>query len=190
MTTSKQTQSDTIHQISRQIGRRAGNVFTTRQLWCSGAVLVVLNRVLGGDLTQELAIRLAAGWGKGIGGGGCVCGGLSGGALALGLFLGNGRLAPAGDRVVLKATKQLHDQFKADQGATCCRVLVKKGAPGSKALYRQCAQRTARAAELAAELILHERPELIQSVDHDYLNRNESRLSARLKIAADRLKPD
>ncbi len=188
MKINRQTRNHTIEQISLQIGQRAENLFLTRQLWCSGAVLVVLNRALRGDLTQDLAIRLAAGLGKGLGGGGCVCGGLSGGALALGLFLGNGRLAPAGDPTVLKATRQLHDQFKTDHGATCCRVLLNKNAPGSHLQYRECARRTAKAAEVTGQLILNQRPELIQGVDWDYLNLKESRLGARLKIAVDRLK--
>lgn len=188
MTSRQLSQKHTIDDISRQIGHRAGNLFVTRQLWCSGAVLVVLNRALGGDLPQELAIRLAAGLGKGLGGGGCICGGLSAGALALGIFLGNGHLAPSGDETVLTATRQLHDQFKSAHGSTCCRVLVRQTSGNAKPDYRQCALRTAKAAEIAATLIMNQRPELIRHADWDYLNQNESRLGARLKIAADRLK--
>jgi len=103
--------NQSIYEISRSIGQRAGNLFLTRQLWCSGAVLVVLNRVLNGDLTQDQAIRLAAGMGEGMGNAGCICGGLNGGALALGLFLGNGRLSPGGDQVVMKATRWLRPNF-------------------------------------------------------------------------------
>ncbi len=188
MNTHQETQNQTIEHLTRQIGRRAANLFETRQLWCSGAVLVVLNRALGGDLTQDLAVRLAAGFGKGLAGGGCVCGGLSGGVLALGLFLGRGRMAPAGDPVVLKATRRLHDKFKSAHGATCCRELLRSSGPGPRAQYSDCARRTASAAQLTAELILNQRPELIQSVDWDYLNQHENRLNARLKMASQRFK--
>ena len=174
--------------VSRLIGERAGNLFRTRQVWCSGAVLVVINRVLDGDLTQDQAIRLAAGLGDGMGGAGCICGGLSGGALALGLFLGNGRLSSGADQTVLKATRWLHDQFKQDLGSACCRILLKRGENGSRSQLRACAERTAKAAELCATRILKQRPELIRRVDWDYLNHRDGKGGARLNIIADQLK--
>ena len=174
--------------LAKQVGERSANLFLTRQLWCSGAVLVVMNRALGGDLTQSMAIRLGAGLGDGMGGSGCLCGGLNGGALALGLFLGNGRLSPGGDQKVLNATHQLHNDFKAAHGSTCCRILTKHVKMGSGRQYQACAERTAKAAELATGLILHHRPELIEGVDWDYLNQKDGPLGARLKIVADQLK--
>ena len=180
--------SDHFANLVRKIGQRAANLFLTRQLWCSGAVLVVLNRTFGGDLTQNMAIRLCAGLGDGMGGSGCLCGGLNGAALALGLFLGNGRLSPGGDQIVLTATHQLHSAFKAAHGSTCCRILTKPVQMGSRQQYRACADRTAKAAELAAGLILHHRPELAAHADWDYLNEKDGMLEARLKIVADRLK--
>jgi C_GCAxxG_C_C family probable redox protein len=181
-------QHSSITQAAERIGERAANLFLTRQLWCSGAVLVVLNQVLGGDLTQEMAIRLAAGLGDGMGGSGCLCGGLNGGALALGLFLGTGRLAPGGDQKVLEATHALHNRFKAVFGSTCCRVLTKRDADDRSTSHsRACAQRTAKAAELTAALILDQRPELIEDIDWPYLNQKDGRIGARIKIVADRL---
>lgn len=177
----------TIETASRLIGQRAGNLFQTRQLWCSGAVLVVLSRGLDGDLTQDLAIRLAAGLCEGMGSG-CVCGGLSGGVLALGLFIGTGRLSPGGDQRVIKATRWLHNEFKKVHGSACCRVLMKKAAGVSNAQYLACANRTASAAQLSAESILHFRPELIHKVDWDYLKKEDGIVSARMKIVADRLR--
>lgn len=174
--------------LAKTIGERSANLFLTRQLWCSGAVLVVLNRVLGGGLTQETAIRLCAGLGDGLGGSGCLCGGLNGGALALGIFLGNGRLSPGGDQKVLAATHLLHSRFKAAHGSTCCRILTKHVEMGSRRQYEACAGRTAKAAELAAELILDHRPELMEQVDWDYLNQKDGILEARFKIVANRLK--
>jgi C_GCAxxG_C_C family probable redox protein len=171
-------------QACRLIGQRAANLYRTRQLWCSGAALVALNQSLGGDLTQEMAIRLAAGLGDGMGGSGCLCGGLNGGALALGLFLGTGRLSPGGDKKVLDATRQLHKRFKAAFGSACCRLLMKKNS-GESALYgNDCTLRTAKAAELAAVLILDHRPELSQRIDWKYLNQMDGIIGARIKIVA------
>jgi C_GCAxxG_C_C family probable redox protein len=177
-----------VEAISRLVGERAGNLFLTRQLWCSGAVLVVINRVLGGDLTQDQAIRLAAGLGDGMGGAGCICGGLNGGALALGLFLGDGRLSSGGDRTVLKATRWLHDQLKKDLGSACCRILLKKDGSDTQSQLRACAGRTAKAAELCAARILRHRPELIRRVDWDYLKHQDGRVGARLNIIADQVR--
>ena len=177
-----------VEAICKRIGERAGNLFLTRQLWCSGAVLVVLNRVLDGDLTQDQAIRLAAGMGEGMGSAGCVCGGLNGGAMALGLFLGNGRLSPGGDQIVMKATRWLHDQFKDSHGSACCRILMKKDRAGSRTQFRACAGRTGKAAELTAMKILEHRPELTERVDRDYLNHEDGMVGARIKIIADKLK--
>ncbi len=174
--------------VSRLIGERAGNLFRTRQIWCSGAVLVVINRVLDGDLTQDQAIRLTAGLGDGIGGAGCICGGLSGAGLALGLFLGNGRLSSGGDQTVLEATHWLHDQFKQELGSACCRILLKKDGIGIRSRLDACAGRTAKAAELCATRILKHRPELIRRVDWAYLNRQDGKVGARLNIIADQLK--
>ena len=174
-----------IAQAAERIGERAANLFSTRQLWCSGAVLVVLNQALGGDLSQETAIRLAAGLGDGMGGSGCLCGGLNGGALALGLFLGTGRLSPGGDKKVLEATRQLHIRFKAAFGSACCRILMKTR---ESAIHtHDCAQRTAEAAELTAALILAQRPEVSQRIDWNYLNQNDGKIGARIKIIANQL---
>ena len=174
--------------VAQKIGDRSANLFLTRQLWCSGSVLVVLNRTLGGGLEQTMAIRLCAGLGDGLGGSGCLCGGLNGAVLALGLFLGNGRRSPGGDQKVLQATRKLHRQFKAIHGATCCRILTKHLTMGTELQYQACAQRTASAAGLATEAILEHRPALLDQVDWNYLNGSDSGISTRLKIVADWLK--
>jgi len=166
------------------IGKRAANLFLTRQLWCSGAVLVTLNQALGGALSQRMAIQLCAGLGDGLGGSGCLCGALSGATLALGLFLGNGRLAPGGDQRVLKFTNTLHRQFKAHYGSTCCRVLTKSLPMGTAVQMTACAERTACAAKMAARQILNTIPQLAESADWDFLNQSDSPLRARLKVVA------
>lgn len=179
--------NDACKQAGLLIGQRAADLFLTRQLWCSGAALVVLNQALGGGLTRELAIRLASGLGDGMGGSGCLCGALNGSALALGLFLGTGRLAPGGDKLVLKTTRQLHDKFQRAFGSACCRVLMKNDRHNARSRNQACARRTAKAAEITAALILCHQPELIQQVDWNYLNENGGLIGARIEAAADRL---
>ncbi|MEE4243037.1 MAG: C-GCAxxG-C-C family protein, partial [Desulfopila sp.] len=77
------------------------------------------------------------------------------------------------------SARQLHDTFRAANGATCCRVLSGKSRCDSqRSRFRQCADLTANAAEMAATLIITERPELIQSADHRFLRTSDSCITA------------
>lgn len=179
--------NDSPNEAIKLMGIRAGDIFLSHQLLCSGAVLLTLNQGLSGDLTQDQVIRLAAGLGDGLGGSGCLCGGLNAAALALGLFLGDGRLASPVNQVVLDATHELHSLFQSAFSATCCRVLTKKLVHGSREHYKRGAQHTAKAAALAAELILRHKPERIMQVNWKFLNQKESRLGTCMKVVANKL---
>ncbi len=165
-------------ELVRLVGHRAHNLFSTGQLLCSEAVLTVLNRGLQGGLSDELAIRLASTLPQGIGDSGCTCGALTGGAVALGLFLGRDR--PGGrDRLkAMEAAHALHNEFKAMFGSTCCRVLTRKVKDQPRAHMEQCAQFTRSAAEMTAGLILDRLPDLIIRADPDYLRKQDSRIGA------------
>lgn len=165
------------------IHQRAHNLFATRQLMCSEAVLVVLNRAFDGGLSDELAIRLTSALPEGIGGSGCTCGALSGGVLAIGLFLGRERPGQSGKKA-RKAAKELHNLFKNSFRSTCCRVLTKKVKDDSAAHFKQCAEFTGTAAAQAAGVIIQAKPELIRKVDIDYLERMDTRIGATVKNIA------
>jgi len=120
-------------------------------LFCAPAVVLSLNRLLGGGADEETLRRLAAALPEGLGGAGCLCGALSGAQLGLGLFLGQGRRSW---RRISPLARRLHDQFRQEHGSTCCRVLTKKVRHDRKAHLDQCAHLTGRAAWLAANLIL------------------------------------
>jgi C_GCAxxG_C_C family probable redox protein len=178
-----------INRICKKIAGRAADLFTTRQLWCAPALLVSINHGLKGELSDELAIRLSAGLGEGLGGSGCLCGSISGGVLALGLFLGNGRRTPSGDRTVLGASRKLHQMFNEQYGSTCCRVLIKDIKRGSSGHYQLCAEHTATATMITTRMILDLKPDLIQNVDWPYLEKKPNRIVARLKATACGLVP-
>jgi hypothetical protein len=80
-----------IREVAKLAGEKAHNLFMTGQLLCSEAVVAVVNRALGGGLSDDVAIRMAACLPQGVGDSGCLCGAVNGGALALGLFLGRDR---------------------------------------------------------------------------------------------------
>jgi C_GCAxxG_C_C family probable redox protein len=168
-----------------RIHHRTANLFRTRQLWCSEAVLSVLNRGLGGDLGDDLALRLGAGLGEGIGGSGCTCGALTGGAMAIGLFCGAAGSGLHRSRSARALSRNLHDQFKARYGSTCCRILTRGLVRGSDRHFERCAEHSAGAAALAAALIIKAQPQHLERADWDYLNQRDSRLKARLKIVGD-----
>lgn len=167
--------------LINKIRQRAENLFLTHQLMCSETVLTVLNQGLGGGLPPEMAIRLTSGLPEGFGDSGCTCGALSGGIIALGLFLGRNGPGILNRRSIARASKELHDRYKACFGSTCCRVLTKDIQRGTKNHYRLCAQHTVEAAEQAARIILAEKPELIEQADWMYLNQTNSKMSTRIK---------
>jgi len=168
-------------EVARLVGKRAGNLFDTGQLLCSEALLVVMNRVLGGGMPDELAVRLASTLPRGIGESGCTCGALAAGALALGLFLGRSRPGERDKLNARSAANLLYSRFKKRFGSSCCRVLTGKARDKSRLHTVQCAVLTAETAEMVAQLILDRRPELIEQVDWEYLKRTDSKVSAKLK---------
>ena len=139
----------------------ARNLYETRQLLCTEAVLVSLNRGLDGGLTEDQAVAMAAPFCVAMGDSGCLCGALSGAVLASGLFIGNNR--PYSHRKDMREIGlTLHNTFRTINGSTCCRVLSKNVKHDTKAHFSQCADFTAGAAEIAARLILEKRTDLVK----------------------------
>lgn len=156
-----------------RIRERARNLYLTRQFLCTEAVLVALNQSLDGGLTDAQSIAMASPFSEALGGSGCLCGALSGAVMACGLLIGNDR--PYRHRKKMRdIAHQMHDAFKAANGATCCRVLSRKVKNHKNAHFHQCAVLTAETTELAARLILERRPELTTRADNTYLARRES----------------
>jgi len=150
-----------------RIRNRAHHLYESRQMLCAEAVLTALNQGLGGGLTDGQTTALAAPFGMALGTGRCLCGALGGAVMAAGLLLG-GEHTHWQRRRMRASARQLHDAFTAANGATCCRVLTRKVKHDSKAHFRLCAGLTAHSAELAARLVLQERPALIARADHAY----------------------
>ncbi|MCG6909418.1 MAG: C-GCAxxG-C-C family protein [Deltaproteobacteria bacterium] len=158
--------------LVKAIGRRAGNLYLTRQLLCTEAVLITLNKAFDGGLSESQALTMAAPFSIAMGESGCLCGALSGAVLACGLFVGKGR--PYLHRKEMRrSARQLHDAFKAANGATCCRVLSRSVRHDEKAHFQQCARLTEAAATIAARLILYRRPDLMEATDNAFLHRRD-----------------
>ena len=177
-----------IETLLEKIRIRTENVFMTKQLMCSEAVLGVLNQGLKGGLPPEMAVRLTSGLPEGFGGGGCTCGALTAGVIALGLFLGRNGPGILNNRRVYTASKELHDHFKQKFGTTCCRVLTKNIQFGQDYNFKLCARRTGEVAEKAARLILDRKPKVLEQVDWTYLNLTDSKIMARVRQIANTIR--
>jgi C_GCAxxG_C_C family probable redox protein len=155
------------------IRERARNLYLTRELLCTEAVITALNKGLDGGLTDDQALAMSAPFCVALGESGCLCGALSGAVMASGLLLGNHH--PYRHRRDMRnSARDLHDAFKTANGATCCRALTKKVKHDPKAHFRHCADLTAGAAEMAARLVLDRRPELIEGADNGFVNKRQS----------------
>jgi len=169
---------ENISRIVELIGQRAGNIFTARGYCCSETVIVVINQGFRGDLSPELAVRLGSGFCHGMGGAGCTCGSLAGAEVALSLFLGPRQHGGMKSKEFEKVAKEMHDRFRARFSATCCRVLLKRRKEKNGAT---CKELTVGGAEIAAQLLLEQRPELAAKVDLEFLGARESKLGTLAK---------
>jgi C_GCAxxG_C_C family probable redox protein len=160
------------------IGERAGNIFTARGYCCSETVIVVINQAFYGDLSSEMAVRLGSGFCHGMGGAGCTCGSLAGAEVALSLFLGPRQPGGMQTKEFEKVAKEMHDRFRERFAATCCRVLLKRRKEKNGAT---CKELTVGGAQIAAQLLLEQRPELASKVDLDFLAIRESKVGALAK---------
>jgi C_GCAxxG_C_C family probable redox protein len=163
-------------ELIAKIKKRAGNLYQTRQLLCTEAIVVTLNKVLNGSLSDAQAVAIAAPFSIALGDSGCICGALSGAVLTCGLFVGDDRR-----QRIRKSARQLHDAFKATYGSTCCRVLSRSVRHDQKAYFQQCAHLTAGAAEMAARLILYLRPELIRYTENGFLHMMDTKIGAMMR---------
>ncbi len=83
---------------------------------CSESVLLAF-RDAGNPISQDV-LNAVQGMRGGIGGGGCVCGAVLGGAMAAGV------IDPAESH---RVAQELHQKFKERYKTTCCRSLRKSG---------------------------------------------------------------
>lgn len=97
------------------------------------------------DISDE-ALKMASGFGGGLGHAGCMCGALSGATMVLGML--QGRVNSEQSRgPIYGSAQEFHDIFTNEFGAACCRVLNSHEF-GSPEQRRTCLKLTGGAAEL------------------------------------------
>lgn len=125
--------------------------------FCSEAVVSAIRSNFELDIPEEI-IAMASGFPVGIGRSKCLCGAVSGGVMALGIFFG--RTVPGDPKVEknLETAKELHDYFKTINGknALCCRILTKEFDMSKGEHKEQCIYFTGLIAAKVAEMVIRE----------------------------------
>ena len=125
--------------------------------FCSEAVMSSIRSNFELDIPEEV-IAMASGFPIGIGRSKCLCGAVSGGVMALGLFFGRTKQGDSKVEKTLELSKELHDWFKQANGknALCCRILTKGFDMASGEHKEQCIKFTGMVAGKVAEIIVRE----------------------------------
>ncbi len=142
----------------KELNVSAGNVedsaaYFKNGFYCSEAILKAFNEHYNLGLPQEF-LKIATGFGAGIGASKCCCGSLTGGVMVLSLVAGRTKPEES-ETPAFDAAGTLHDRFKEAFGATCCRALTKHVEWGSPEHHEYCVRFVRGAAELT-EAILRE----------------------------------
>jgi len=125
--------------------------------FCSEAVVSSIRSNFELDISEEV-ISMASGFPVGIGRSKCLCGAVSGGVMALGIFFGRTKQGDPKVEKNLVVAKELHDWFKAANGkdALCCRVLTREFDMGQGEHKEQCIHYTGLVAGKVAEIVVRE----------------------------------
>ena len=143
--------------------------------------MLVINQGLGGGLSAGQALALGSGFGGGIGDSGCTCGALSGGVMALGLFLGPGCEGGLSKKQFRKLVGNYHDRFRDGFGAVCCRDLIADFRKDRRKRAVFCRGLTGHCTGEAVRLILELRPELTSSADREFLEKRDAGIAVAFK---------
>lgn len=140
----------------RKISEDAENLYRGG-FFCSEALISSIRSNFELDIPEEI-IAMASGFPVGIGRSKCLCGAVSGGVMALGLFFGRTKQGDSKVEKTLELSKELHDWFKQANGknALCCRILTKGFDMASSEHKEQCIRFTGMVAGKVAEIIVRE----------------------------------
>jgi len=138
-----------LEDLALEARSRAGNRFKNG-LNCSEAIVHTFNEMLNNPLNSE-ALKMATGFGGGLGHAGCMCGALTGSVMVLGLF--KGRIDPGQSRQPgYDLAHDFHDRFVKEYEVTCCRALNPHEFDSPEHL-RRCLKLTGGTAKLLMEFI-------------------------------------
>lgn len=117
---------------------------------CAEAVLRGFRDELDLGLDDQ-ALKIATGFGGGLGQAGCMCGALTGAIMVLNLLYGRDNRTESRDPAYQNA-KNFHDIFTEHFGGSCCRVLNPHGF-GTSEQKKNCFKITAQTGEILMSYI-------------------------------------
>lgn len=120
-------------------------------LYCSEAILKAFNEHYKLGLTDEF-LKIATGFGAGLGASKCCCGSLTGGVMVLSLVTGRSSKEES-ETQAFDVVNALHDRFKKTFGATCCRVLTKPVEWGTPEHHEYCVRFVRGASEMTEDIL-------------------------------------
>jgi C_GCAxxG_C_C family probable redox protein len=135
--------------ISLEARNRAGNNFK-EGFNCAESIVKAFNELCNTSMNPEI-VRMATGFGGGLGHAGCMCGALAGSAMILGILRGRTSVTESREPAY-ELTKEFHDRFDLKFGATCCRALNPHEFDSPEHL-RNCLKLTGGTAKLLMEFI-------------------------------------
>jgi len=125
---------------------------------CAETILRAFRDELKLDLSDD-SMKIATGFGGGLGQAGCMCGALTGAVMVLSLLQGRTSSAVSRDPAYNSA-RDFHQAFSDAFGASCCRVLNPHEF-GALEQRKNCLKITARTADLL-EQFLHDKGLVLQ----------------------------
>lgn len=117
---------------------------------CSETIVRTFRDFYQLDVSDE-ALKMASGFGGGLGHAGCMCGALSGATMVLGLFQGRDNKEQSRGPIY-SSSHDFHGIFSEKFGAACCRVLNPHEF-GTQEQRRTCLKITGNTAELLLKYI-------------------------------------
>ncbi len=167
------------NKLISSLRQKTENCYQNRKMCCSESILYTFNQGLHGGLTDEKAIRLGAGLCGGMGAGG-GCGALNAAIMIVGMLLTSGSGGNP-KKKIRAATAELREKFQKHFQYEKCQDLTKSQKGSRRSRLRHCQQITGTSAELAARIILQNRPELADSSDQEFLGNYDSKITGLLK---------
>ncbi len=104
-----------------EMAERAADLFQ-KGYNCAQSVVGAYAAELG--VPEDVALRMAAGFGGGLGRCGEACGALTGAVMVIGLRVGSAEADPAAKQRAYEATQAFIEAFRARNGAITCRDLL------------------------------------------------------------------
>ncbi len=144
------------------VRKKAEGYFERGEFFCSESVVHTINELLGWPFSKDI-VKLASAFPIGLGKSGCLCGAVSGGAMALGMAYGRVHGEPM-DEKMFPVSAALHNHVRDMYNSTCCRVLVKDYEFTSPERKAHCVQITGEVAAWIAEALLKD-PDIAQKIE-------------------------